>query len=261
MEIKALILAAGQGKRLKPHTNNMPKCLVHLAGKPILLRQIKTLKDNNIHDIHIATGYCSKQIEKLGFETSFNPKFETTNMVETLFCAKDFIDTKGDLIIAYGDIVYNDENLKKLLACDEEICLMIDKSWKDLWNIRLENPLQDAETLILDENNYVIELGKKPENYTRIQGQYTGLIKVRSDKIKELIKFYNSLNKKATYDGKDFFNMYMTSFLQLLIDNNWNVKAVLVDNGWLEIDTVADLNNYEEMVRENTLNSFYRIVD
>ena len=55
--------------------------------------------------------------------------------------------------------------------------------------------------------------------------------------------------------------MYMTSFLQLLIDNNWNVKVILVDNGWLEIDTVADLNHFEEMIRENTLNSFYRIVD
>ena len=69
MEIKALILAAGQGKRLKPYTNNMPKCLVHLAGKPLLLRQIKTLRDNNIYNIHIATGYCSKEIEKLGDKT------------------------------------------------------------------------------------------------------------------------------------------------------------------------------------------------
>lgn len=261
MQTRALILAAGQGTRLRPLTNNKPKCLVPLAGKSLLQRQVKTLKDNNIQNIHIATGFCAEQIEKLGFKTSFNPRFERTNMVETLFCAKEFINQDGDLIIAYGDIVYNDENLKELLSCDEEICLMIDLKWKDLWSLRLENPLEDAETLVLDRDNFVVELGKKPENYEKIQGQYTGLIKIRADKINDFINFYDSLDRDAIYDGKDFDNMYMTSFLQMLIDDNWRVKASLVNNGWLEVDSVEDLEHYENMAKEKTLDKFYRIVD
>jgi len=261
MQTRVLILAAGQGTRLRPYTNNKPKCLVPLAGKTLLQRQLRTLQDNNIKQIHIATGFCKDQIEKLGFDTSYNSKFESTNMVETLFCAKDFISKDGDLIIAYGDIVYNDENLKALLSCKEEICIMIDKKWKDLWSLRLENPLEDAETLVLDNNNFITELGKKPQNYDRIQGQYTGLIKINANKINDFISFYNLLDRSADYDGKDFCNMYMTSFLQLLIDDNWRVKAVLVENGWLEIDSVDDLEQFESMAQNQTLDKFYRIVD
>jgi choline kinase len=261
MKTRVLILAAGQGTRLRPLTNNKPKCLVPLAGKSLLQRQVQTLKNSGIVDIHIATGFCTKQIKELGFETSFNPRFAETNMVETLFSAKKFIEQDGDLIIAYGDIIYNQENLEILLASNDEIALMIDKKWKDLWSIRLENPLEDAETLMMDENGYITELGKKPESYERIQGQYTGLIKIRADKVKDFLNFYESLDKTTMYDGNNFDNMYMTSFLQLLIDSEWKVKASLVENGWLEVDSVDDLEHYEKMAIDGTLDKFYKVID
>ena len=180
-------------------------------------------------------------------------------MVESLFSALSFIEKEGDLIIAYGDIVYEQENLETLLASDDEIALMIDLKWRDLWSLRLENPLDDAETLVMDEHNYVTELGKKPDSYERIQGQYTGLIKIRSNKIAEFVKFYQLLDRNALYDGKDFDNMYMTSFLQLLINSGWKTKAVLVENGWLEIDSVEDLSQYEAMAKEGKLDQFYKV--
>jgi L-glutamine-phosphate cytidylyltransferase len=257
--IRALILAAGQGTRLRPLTDDRPKCLVNLLGKSLLERQINTLQQAGVSNIHVATGYRSDQIEALGFDTSFNARFAETNMVETLFSALDFIQQEGDLIIAYGDIVYQGDNLKALLACSDEIALMIDARWKDLWSLRLENPLDDAETLVMDEEGYVTELGKKPESYERIQGQYTGLIKIRSDKISEFVQFYNQLDRAAIYDGKDFDNMYMTSFLQQLIDVGWNAKAVLVNNGWLEIDSVEDLNQYKAMAADGSLDKFYKV--
>ena len=93
MKTRVLILAAGQGTRLRPLTNNKPKCLVPLAGKSLLQRQVKTLKDNDITNIHIATGFCADQIKELGFETSLNPRFAETNMVETnIGVIKDNID-------------------------------------------------------------------------------------------------------------------------------------------------------------------------
>ena len=84
---------------------------------------------------------------------------------------------------------------------------MIDSKWKDLWSLRLENPLDDAETLKIDDRGYVTELGKKPENYGQIEGQYTGLIKVRSDKLADFIAFYQNINRSSTYDGQSFDNM------------------------------------------------------
>ncbi|CAH1547081.1 phosphocholine cytidylyltransferase family protein [Vibrio harveyi] len=257
---KALILAAGQGTRLRPITNDRPKCLVPLMGKPLLERQVETLKAADITDIHIATGYRADQIETLGFQTSFNSRFEQTNMVESLFSAIGFIrECTEDLILGYGDIVYHQENLQTLLACDDEMVLMIDKEWRALWSLRLENPLDDAETLVMDSDGYITELGKKPESYERIQGQYTGLIKIRADKIPAFIKFYENLDRKALYDGNDFDNMYMTSFIQMMIDSGWKVKAAIVENGWLEIDSVEDLKLYENMFLDRSLAKFIDI--
>mgnify|MGYP000182033117 CR=1 FL=1 len=149
-------------------------------------------------------------------------------------------------------------NLQKVLACDGEIVLMIDEKWEDLWRLRLENPLDDAETLIMDVNGFVTELGKKPDNYERIQGQYTGLIKLRGNKINDFISFHQKMDRNIHYDGKDCENMYMTSFLQLLINVGWQVKAAIVNNGWLEIDTVDDLEQYERMFEKHELDPFYR---
>ncbi|GLS84031.1 NTP transferase domain-containing protein [Paraferrimonas haliotis] len=257
---KVLILAAGQGTRLRPITNDRPKCLVPIMGESLLERQVRVLKRQGINDIHIATGYLSEKIEQMGFDTSFNSRFDSTNMVESLFSALAFIKAcNEDLIIAYGDIIYQDNNLQTLLDCDDEIGLMIDRQWRALWSLRLEDPLQDAETLMMDEQGYVTELGKKPDSYDRIQGQYTGLIKIRADKIASFIEFYQSLDRSATYDGKDFDNMYMTTFLQSLIDANWKVKAALVDNGWLEVDSVDDLNTYEACAKSGELDAFIKL--
>ena len=256
---RALILAAGLGNRLRPLTNEKPKCLVPLLGRSLLERQVDTLRGLGVNDIHIATGYRTDQIEALGFSTSYNSRFAETNMVESLFSALSFIKQEGDLIIAYGDIVYQSNNLQALLDCDDEIALMIDARWRELWSLRLDNPLDDAETLKMDDDGYVMELGKKPQSYEQIEGQYTGLIKIRSDKLKELVVFYSQLDRSAMYDGKDFDNMYMTSFLQLLIDSGWKAKAVLVNNGWLEVDSIEDLYQYEAMAKEGNLDKFYNV--
>jgi len=259
---KAIILAAGQGTRLRPITNEIPKCLVPFKGISLLERQVTTLKKTGIEVIHIATGYKAEKIESLGFKTSFNSRYKDTNMVESLFGAIDFLrECEEDLIISYGDIIYEEKNLIALLSSEDDISIMIDKDWHALWSLRNENPLEDAETLVLDKNNYILELGKKPKDYKNIHGQYTGLIKVKAKKIKDIINFYNNLDRNLTYDGNDFFNMYMTSFIQLLINADFKVKAINVSNGWLEIDSVEDLRKYEELYDSGLLSGIYKITN
>ena len=97
----------------------------------------------------------------------------------------------------------------------------------------------------IQEDGKIIELGKKPKNYEEIQGQYIGLIKISKNIVKKVIKFYEKLPKDKMYDNKDFNNMYMTSFIQLIIDNLNDVYPVYIDGGWLEIDTIEDRNMYE----------------
>ena len=250
---RAIILAAGLGSRLTPHTRDKPKCLVPLIGKTLLKRQLETLNLAGVTDVHIVAGYRASQIEALGITCSRNEEFETTNMVATLFKARSFIEKKGDLIISYGDIVYQLGNLETILKSNGDISVMIDKNWKDLWLQRMENPLDDAETLLMNEDGYITELGKKAASYDQIQGQYTGLIKISGDVVADFVRFYDCLDRNQLYDGKDFLNMHMTSLLQTLIDNGWRIKAAVVENGWLEVDTSEDLHRYEELNKTGEL--------
>lgn len=254
---KAIVLAAGQGSRLRPITNETPKCLVPLCGHPLLTWQTAVLQRSGIHDIAVATGFCSDQISDLGYPCYYNPNFEKTNMVTSLFNAGEFFDDTEDLVVVYGDIVFQTENLQQLLSSESQVSLMIDTAWRNLWSARMNNPLDDAETLILDDEQNILEIGKKPSSYEEIQGQYTGLIRIRRDVLGQVTDFYNNLDRDATYDGQSFDNMYMTSFLQRLINFGFEVKGSLVESGWLEVDSCADLEAYESMFKNNALDEFW----
>ena len=239
--MKAIILAAGQGTRLRPLTDDRPKCLVELAGRPLLDYQLEVLRAGGIKDIYVVAGYRADQVVRSGVNRLINERYATTNMVATLFSAEELMTGSDDLIISYGDIVYETRILKALLACTAPVCLTVDSSWKRYWAMRMDDPLTDAETLKLVDGDRIIELGKKPDSYDDIQGQYMGLIKIRADHVQKLVDVWHRLDTSASYDGKDFDNMYMTSFIQILIDKGWDVRAALIDNGWLEIDVPEDL--------------------
>jgi choline kinase len=256
--VKALILAAGQGTRLRPLTDDRPKCLVELVGKSLLERQVTVLRRAGILDITVVSGYRANQIAALGFATIMNPRYAETNMVTSLFSAVDIMDDSQDLLICYGDIVYESRVLSSLLAVDAPLTVMIDRQWLRYWRQRLEDPLTDVETLKLGLDGRLRELGKKPRDYSEIEGQYIGLIKVRADHVANIKREYASMDR-AAIDGKDFDNMYMTSFIQYLIDHDWDVRVAETDNGWLEVDSVSDLQLYETMAAEGSLTSFYNL--
>lgn len=254
--MRVIILAAGQGTRLRPYTDSIPKCMVELAGKPLLHHQLEVLRDAGLHKILLVGGYCAERLNAEGVEIELNPKFATTNMVSTLFCAEEWMLKGEDLIIAYGDIIYEPKVLQSLLAADAPMAISVDRQWQRLWEARMEDPLQDAETLKLQEGNRVIEVGKKPQSLEQIQGQYMGLIKVRGDTVKQFRKAWHSLDRDAHYDGQDFDNMYMTSFIQHLIDTGVVVQAAFTDGGWIEVDSVEDLDFYNQLHKADTLDKF-----
>lgn len=238
--MKAIILAAGQGTRLRPLTNDRPKCMVEFKNKPIIDYIVETMHSSKMLNIKIVTGYKHDVLEKhlSKYENiSFfhNKDFQNTNMLNSLWCAKSEFD--DDVIISYSDIIYSKYILQKLIESPHDVSVIIDKKWLELWSLRMDDPLQDAESLILDSDDNILEIGKKVNSYDKIQGQYIGLIKISKKTWPDILEFYDTLSKKI-----DIKHMYMTDFLQELINQGFTVKAIPIYGNWLEIDCIADLS-------------------
>ena len=246
--MRVVILAAGEGKRLRPYTENIPKCMVKLHGKPMLHYQLDAMDGLGIENKNIALvgGYLQEKLCAPKIKQYRNEDYAKTNMVKTLFSAEEFFPPAEDLIIAYGDIVYNPRILKALIDHDGDIVVTADLDWEKLWSVRMDNPLDDAETFIV-KCGLVAGIGKTPESYEDVEAQYMGLVKISSRKMNEFKAFYHQMRRDIMYEGNSFDNMYMTTFLQELINYGWRIKPCYVRNGWVEVDTSRELDIYESM--------------
>ena len=255
--MKSIILAAGEGKRLRPLTNHTPKSMIDFFGKTLLQRQIDIMKSCGIKDIVVVTGYKSNMINIPEIIFEKNTNYQNTNMLETLFCAKKHLD--GEIIISYADIIYEKNILEKLIDSPNDISVTIDRNWQDYWRKRFTNPLSDAETLKIDSKGSISEIGQKTNNIVEIEGQYIGLMKFTSKGTEILKNFYeecflqskngtNPLNPKIPFEKS-----YMTDLLQGLIRKSFDLNPVFINGGWLELDSIEDYNLYKKLYEEDRL--------
>jgi choline kinase len=256
---KAVILAAGFGSRLMPLTSDRPKGMVALMGLPMLVRQIAVLRAGGVEDISIVGGYRAECLDALGLPVIANPAYDSTNMVESLMRARALFDGKDDVIMAYGDIVYEPRVLATLLQAPGNVVVTADLGWRRLWSVRMEDYASDVESFRLRADGSLAELGKRPGSLAEVEAQYIGLARFPAACHAGLLAFYDGLDRSARYDGQPFPKMYMTSFIQQLIDRGWNVRPALIENGWLEVDTVEDLQRYEALAAAGELDSICRL--
>lgn len=248
MTVNVIFLAAGQGTRLRPYTETMPKGMVPLLDKPLIIRNMAEWEKIEKCSFHFVTGYCSQVIEELGHTTSHNPEFDQTNMVWSLACALDHINNlSSDFVyISYADIIVHNANLKMLVDAGEAFCVPIDLKWQDLWSLRMDDYSEDVETLMYDDIG-ITSIGQKPLSPDQVQGQYIGLMKFKRELLVEMLSQYLTWVHDAAGDQaqQERKNIYMTDFIQNYIDNEGVVTPIFINGGWLEVDTIEDLKIYE----------------
>ena len=254
-DTKAIILAAGEGKRLKHLTKNCPKCMIRLFGKSLLEHQIETFRKCGIDDITVIKGHRGEMINFSGIKYYDNKHYETTNMVETLFCALH--ELNGPAIISYGDIIFEKRVLDKLILSENQISIVVDQNWKEYWSIRMSDINKDVESLKLNSEGDIIDIGQKVEDLEEIGGQYIGLMKFGKNGIENLKEFY-FLCKEKSRQGKNplnhkipFEKSYMTDLLQGLIHEGYKLTSIPINGGWLELDTINDYDLYNNLKKES----------
>ena len=236
---KLIILAAGEGTRLRPYTLDRPKCLVEVDGRSLLDRQLDVAATRDIGPIVLIGGYRADMLARRGAQLKTNPRYSETNMAWSLFCAEE--ELAGEIIVAYGDIVYSAAVLDMLLASRAEVSVTIDLEWEAYWRARNEDPLSDAETLKLATDGRIVELGRRPKALEEIQGQYMGLMKFSERGVEYLKQIFHRACAEGSIQGKPPEKAYMTDLLQTMIDTGVAVQSVPVHGGWVEVDTVRDL--------------------
>lgn len=257
--MKAIILAAGMGTRLGKYTENLPKCMLTMLGKPLIERQIETLRFCGINDIVVITGYQSDKINIPGVTYYKNEKYAETNMVESLFTAEEALT--GEIIVAYSDILYEKRVVDTILHAHVDIGVTVDSDYWEYWQARMDNPLNDIESMVINEHGNIIELGS-PCGPDKAKTRYVGLIKF-SNRGTEILKETYHKNKVLygkSYEpwlgSKSFKQGYMTSMLQAIINAGYEVKPITIKRGWLEFDTVIDYDRVCAWTQNGQLEKF-----
>ena len=239
--------------------------MVQLFGKSLLQRQIDIFRKCGIEDISIVTGYCKDSIKIPNITYFVNDRFETTNMVETLFCAEKKLS--NSTIISYGDIIFETKVLEKLIRSKNDFSVIVDQNWKKYWSMRFESPLDDAESLIMNSELFLEDIGQKVNDEKNIQAQYIGLMKFQGSAINFIKKFYNNAKKISMVNGNilnfelPFEKSYMTDFIRGMIKNGCEIKAIPINGGWLELDSITDYNLYKRLELGNRLNDLIELED
>ena len=239
---KLIILAAGQGTRLRPITNSLPKCLTPVRNKSILKWQIEVAESSGIEEIIVVGGYKAEKIDSKGIKIILNDSYKTSNMVESLRCAeKEF---NGGFILSYGDIIYEEKVLKSMMCLNYDISVASDMEWLQYWSQRFSNPLIDAERFKLTKDNIISQVGGRAKNYDEIDSQYIGLGSFSSKG--------SDLLKKWFLECYEDENMYVTDMLDSMIKAGQEIKANRINRGWLEIDSLKDLEIAESNLTINS---------
>ncbi|MFH0903478.1 MAG: phosphocholine cytidylyltransferase family protein [Pseudomonadota bacterium] len=256
---KAVIVAAGMGRRLRPYTDDMPKCLVPVCGRPILLWQLDALRANGITEVVVVRGYRGDVLEarrsELGPGVKFvdNLDYRRNNILQSLFKAEAELDQP--LVFSYADIVFRPEVVASLLASPGDISLVVDRGYADAYRGRTLHPLSEAELCAVSAAGLVTALGKGAVPVEKAYGEFIGLAKLSQTGVDALTESWRSLDKELSARPATPFvratsweNAFLTDLLQHLIDHGAAVSPVPIHGCWREIDTVEDLTLAERML-------------
>ncbi|EMA6341842.1 HAD-IIA family hydrolase [Bacillus cytotoxicus] len=242
--MRAIILAAGIGSRLRPMTNDKPKTLVEVNGSPMLKYIVDALVKNEVYDIVVCTGFysrdivnfCKKRYPDVHFEFVYNEEYETTNNLYTLYLAREYLI--GDCILMNADIVFDANIITKLTSfAHSAICVDKDRFLEESMKVtvREDGTIKNISKQIQQSDSY----GCSIDIYKFLSKD----ISVVKDNLIEVIEV------------KKHKNEWTETLLDTLMNSkNINVLPLNIDNAcWYEIDNYKDLSVAEKLFNKNII--------
>jgi len=238
--MKAVVLCAGVGRRLRPLTEERPKCLVEVGGRTILESCLANLEAAGIVDVVLVTGYMSELVERHALERSRarvtfvrNEEFASTNTAVSLNLALKGMDS--DFVLVNGDVLFDRGILEDLLCHPRRNCLAVDP----------DISLGGEEVKVVVRDGRLEKVGKDADPALSL-GEAIGLNKIGLDTVPELAAVYDRLE-----GGGELGHYFEKGFDEICGREGAGERAFgVVLTGrrpWVEIDTLED---YEYAIRE-----------
>jgi histidinol-phosphate/aromatic aminotransferase/cobyric acid decarboxylase-like protein/choline kinase len=241
--VKAIILAAGYGRRMQPLTNAKHKTLLPIAGSTILRRIMESLDDNGVHDVCIVTGYRDEELRRyvlenfghLHLEFIHNPQYATTNNVFSMSLALDAIDISDDIILIESDLIFDPAVLAQLIASPHPNAALLDRYHTGL----------DGTVVSLTASGTIAQVYPphlQPEGFD-YSDKYKTLNIYRFEKdfcrtsFRQLLSFYSRV-----FDTNSYYELMLGVLIYVQAAA---VHGVLVEHPWAEVDDPNDLTGAE----------------
>ena len=240
--MNAIILAAGEGTRLRPETISIPKGMVKLFDKSLLEMQIDVFKKCSINDISIVTGYLADKITFPSINCFKNENYSSTAGNESLFCAKEKL--QDSTIITYGDLVFEKAIIEQVINFKGDVGIAIELDWKPHYDVRTLHPMSEADNVLFDKDDNILEIRKNIQKPDSKIGEFIGIVKLSKKGSSILLKKFYELQKSHNgrfHDASSLKQAIIPDMIQELIDSGINVKPILISGKWCEIDTPQDL--------------------
>ncbi|HEY7954855.1 MAG TPA: phosphocholine cytidylyltransferase family protein [Polyangia bacterium] len=247
--MRAIIVAAGMGRRLAPYTDDRPKCLVEVNGRSILERQLDAYQACGVDEVVIVRGYRKESIQIPGARYYDNDAFRDNNILCSLFYAEAAMD--DEFLFSYSDIVFRPEAVRAAQNTDGDYALVIDRLWHEAYVGRLNHPVEEGEVARVEDGK-VVRVGKKTVAPADATGEFIGLARFSKAGAAKMRERFHA--KKRALAGQPYgraprFEVaYLTDLLNDLIDHGEVMRPAFIDGGWREIDTVEDLERAKPIV-------------
>jgi L-glutamine-phosphate cytidylyltransferase len=255
--MKAIIVAAGRGRRLGSETEEIPKCMVKVAGRAILHRQLDALAAAGVDDVVVVRGYRGDKIAPPagGPPLRFveNPDWAANNIFTSLFYAER--EMKDGFLFSYSDIVFAPEHARRLAEAPGPVALVIDRRWRDAYDGRTLHPVSEAELARVDGAGaaaVVTRVGKRLVSEDEAAGEFIGLARFSAEGAAALADVWREASARgsgAPFGAAATLNQaYLSDGLNALVARGVGLRPLFIDGLWREIDTEEDLARAEKTI-------------
>ena len=154
--MRAILLAAGMGTRLRPLTLDTPKSLIEVNGRPLLERQIEFLRERGVEEIIVVTGYLAEKFDylkdKYGVKLVNNDKYNVYNNIYTMYLVREYLE---NTYVVDAD-VYISENFL-LEKPETSMYFSANKQgFKGEWKLSFDEDLKVNDIEVGDDEGYIL---------------------------------------------------------------------------------------------------------